>query len=112
MKAAFCYVTCPDREQALAIARSLIAERLIACANILPGMVSLYRWEGEVHEAHEVVMILKTGTPLVERVTERVKALHSYTCPCVAVLPVTGGNPDYLAWIGTETSEIDLDLQP
>jgi periplasmic divalent cation tolerance protein len=103
MNAAFCYVTCPDRAQALAIARSLIDERLIACANILPGMVSLYRWEGEVHEAEEVVLVLKTCAPLVERVTERVKALHSYTCPCVAVLPVTGGNPDYLAWIVAET---------
>jgi periplasmic divalent cation tolerance protein len=104
MKAAFCYVTCPDRGQALAIARRLIDERLIACANILPGMVSLYRWEGEVHEAEEVVLVLKTGTPLIERVTERVRALHSYTCPCVAVLPVTGGNPDYLAWIEAETA--------
>jgi periplasmic divalent cation tolerance protein len=104
MNAAFCYVTCPDRGQALAIARSLIDERLIACANIFPGMTSLYRWEGEVHEAEEVVLVLKTSMPLVEPVIQRVKVLHSYTCPCVAVLPVTGGNPDYLAWIVAETS--------
>ena len=103
MKVAFCYVTCPSRDEALAIARTLLDERLIACANILPGMVSLYRWEGAVQQAEEVVLILKTGPDLCEQVAARVRALHSYTCPCVAVLPVTGGNPDYLAWIQAKT---------
>ena len=108
MKAAFCYVTCPNREDALGIARALMTERLIACANILPGMMSVYRWEGTVHEAEEVVLILKTRATLTERVTERVRALHRYACPCVAVLPVMGGNPDYLAWIQAETVVEDL----
>lgn len=103
MKAAFCYVTCPSREEALAIARQLLAERLIACANLLPGMVSIYRWEGAVQEDDEVVLILKTRAELTEQVAERVRALHSYTCPCVAVLPVTGGNPAYLDWLLAET---------
>lgn len=103
MKAAFCYVTCPSKEEALAIARELMAERAIACANILPDMSSIYRWEGELHEASEVVLILKTRAGLVERVIERVRALHSYECPCVAVLPVVAGNPAYLDWIAAET---------
>ncbi len=77
MEAAFCYVTCPDRDEALAIARALVDERLAACGNVLPGMVSIYRWEGAVHEAEEVVLILKTQARLARRVVERVRGLHS-----------------------------------
>jgi periplasmic divalent cation tolerance protein len=105
MEAAFCYVTCPSREEALAIARALVGERLVACGNVLPGMATIYRWEGAVHEAEEVVLILKTRSELTQRVTDRVRALHSYSCPCVAVLPVASGNPAYLSWIRAETSE-------
>jgi periplasmic divalent cation tolerance protein len=103
MKAVFCYVTCPSKEEALHIARTLMAEHAIACANILPDMTTLYRWEGAVHEAEEAVLVLKTRADLAERVTERVKALHSYECPCVAVLPVVAGNLAYLDWIAAET---------
>ncbi|MEK0081998.1 divalent-cation tolerance protein CutA [Benzoatithermus flavus] len=104
MKAAFCYVTCPSKEEALDIARTLMEERLIACANVLPDMMAIYRWQGAVHEASEVVLILKTSPSLAERVSERVQALHSYECPCVAVLPVTAGNLAYLDWIAAETA--------
>lgn len=105
MDVVFCYVTCSGRDEALTIARALIAERLIACANILPGLLSVYRWEGEVHEDAEVLLILKTRAALVERVTAAVRERHSYSCPCVAVLPVTGGNLAYLDWIAAETRE-------
>jgi periplasmic divalent cation tolerance protein len=104
MKAAFCYVTCPSREEAQAIARALMDERVIACANILPGMTTIYRWQGAVHEGDEVVLILKTRAALAERVTQRVRELHSYDCPCVAILPVMGGNPAYLDWLLAETA--------
>jgi periplasmic divalent cation tolerance protein len=78
---------------------------LDAGGNVLPGAVSVYRWGGAVHEAEEVVLILKTQARLAQRVAERVQALHSYACPCVALLPVAGGNPAYLDWIRAETSE-------
>ena len=107
MEAAFCYVTCPNYDEALAIARALVNERLAASGNVLPGAVSVYRWEGAVHEAEEVVLILKTRARLAQRVVERVQALHSYACPCVALLPVAGGNPAYLDWIRAEISEGD-----
>jgi periplasmic divalent cation tolerance protein len=103
MPAAFCYVTCPTREGALAIARQLVEERLAACGNVLDGMQSVYRWDGAVHETEEAVLILKIRAELVERVAARVAELHPYECPCVAALPVTGGHPAYLDWIARET---------
>jgi periplasmic divalent cation tolerance protein len=98
----FCYVTCPSLEEAETIARRLVEERLAACGNLLPGMRSVYRWQGSIHEAEETVLILKTSAALLPRLTQRVLELHSYTCPCVAALPVTGGNPAYLDWIAGE----------
>lgn len=103
MTVVFCYVTCPSVEEALALARRLVEERLVACGNVLPGMRSVYRWQGEVQEADEAVLVLKTRAELAEQVTQRVVALHGYDCPCVAVLPVAGGNPAYLDWIAEET---------
>lgn len=105
MTVAFCYVTCPGLAEARQIAEILVADRLAACGNILPGMRSVYRWRGEIHAAEEVVLILKTRNALTDRLVARVKALHPYECPCIAVLPVAGGNPDYLAWIAAETDD-------
>lgn len=100
----FCWVTCRDRAEARAIGEALVGERLAACANILPIMESIYRWKGAVETADEAVLILKTREALVPRLTARVRALHSYECPCVVALPITDGNPSYLAWIETETA--------
>ncbi len=100
----FCYVTCPERAGALAIARALVEERLAACGNVVPGMRSIYRWEGAVHEADEAVLVLKTRADLAPRVAARVRELHPYDVPCVAVLPIAGGDPAYLAWIAAESS--------
>ena len=102
-QARFVYVTCESEEQARSIGRSLVEERLIACANLLPGMESVYRWEGKVEDARETVLILKTMGDLVPALTERVKELHGYEVPCVVSLPIDGGNPDYLAWISDQT---------
>ena len=103
MDVCLCYVTAGSRAEALAIGRALVEERLAACANVLDGMTSLYWWQGALEQASEAVLIVKTRTELVDPLTQRVKQLHSYECPCVAVLPVAGGNPDYLAWIARET---------
>jgi periplasmic divalent cation tolerance protein len=97
------YVTCGSREQARDIARSVVAEKLAACANILPGMTSVYCWEGHVEEGEETVLILKTRTVLVRKLSARVKELHSFDVPCVVEIPLGGGNPDYFAWIAGET---------
>ena len=81
----------------------MVDERLAACANGLDGMTSLYWWQGVLEQASEAVLILKTRAELVERLTMRVRELHSYDCPCVVALPIAAGNPDYLAWIAGET---------
>lgn len=99
------YITTSDHTEAEAIARTPLEERLIACANILPGVASLYWWEGKISEAQECVLIAKTSEKCVDAVVERVRALHSYTCPCVVALPVNGGNPDFLQWIRGEVRE-------
>ncbi|MGH6886413.1 MAG: divalent-cation tolerance protein CutA [Geminicoccales bacterium] len=102
--ACLCYVSLGPREDALAMARALVEERLAATVNVLPGMHSVYRWQGAIEEAPEVLLIAKTRVSLVPRLTARVVALHSYQCPAVVAVPVCGGNPGYLAWIEEQTS--------
>ena len=97
------YITTKDHAEARAIGEKLIEERLAACVNIIDGMESVYRWEGKIESARETVLIAKTREGLVAKLTDRVKALHSYECPCIVALPVTGGNPDFLEWIVKET---------
>ena len=102
MDAVLVYITASDASEAKTLARTLLGERLIACANVMPGVASLYRWEGAIQESAEAVLIAKTQAVHVDAVVEHVKALHSYGCPCVVALPVVGGNPEFLAWIGQE----------
>lgn len=98
------YMTAGSAEEARRIGAALVDERLAACANVIDGMTSIYRWEGAVRNDSEAVLIAKTRRDLVDDVVTRVKALHSYTCPCVVALPVVGGNPAFLDWIGQETT--------
>jgi periplasmic divalent cation tolerance protein len=97
------YITASTDDEARTIARALVEERLAACANILGQIKSVYWWEGELQEDGEVALIVKSTAALVPRIVERVKALHSYDCPCVVALPIGSGNPAFLDWIGEET---------
>lgn len=96
------YVTTANQESARSIAKTLLEEKLIACANILPEAQSLYRWEGEIKSETESLMILKTATSLVTKVTERVRALHSYECPCIVSWRLESGHEAFLQWVGTQ----------
>lgn len=98
------YVTCESTAQANMIGREIVCQRLAACANILPGMETIYWWKGELEEGQEAVLIFKTRSKLVDQLIEAVKRLHSYEVPCVIALPVEKGNPDYLRWIVEETT--------
>ena len=103
MPVMFVYVTAGDAVEAQSIARQVIAEQLAACANILPGLTSIYRWEGKVEEASEAMLILKTTEEKLEPLIARVKVLHSYELPCIEALPVVDGNRDFLEWVVRET---------
>jgi len=102
--ASFVYITAADRNEALSIGRALVAERLAACVNILDGMTSLYWWNDKMEQGQEAVLIAKTNDELVGRLTQRVRELHSYDCPCVVSWPIAQGNADYLRWIEAEAS--------
>lgn len=97
------YSTCPDAQTAREIGRQLVQERLAACVNILPGMTSIYRWDGEVCEDGEVAMIIKSRRDLVDRLVERGSALHPYDTPAFVALEVVAGAQPYLAWVCAQT---------
>lgn len=100
---AIVYTTLPKLRKARQLAKALVRERLIACANIFK-VDSVYRWEGEIEEAREYGMILKTRAQLYPQLESRIKELHPYDVPAVVVLAIENGSPEYLSWIGRETS--------
>ena len=103
MSTVMVYVTTGSRAEAAKIGRTIVKERLAACANVVPEIASFYWWEGTVQEDSEASLILKTRRELTENVIRRVKELHSYDCPCVVSFPIAGGNIDFLNWIIKET---------
>jgi periplasmic divalent cation tolerance protein len=104
MEFRFVYMTTASRDEAKKIGRVVVEERLAACANVIDGMESVYWWQGKLTEDREAVLIAKTRADLVPALTERVRALHSYTVPCVVALPIVDGNPAYLGWLEQETA--------
>jgi periplasmic divalent cation tolerance protein len=96
-------LTAPDRECAERIARALVAERLAACVNALPGVTSFYRWEGKLEEASEVLLLAKTRADRTAALAARVRELHPYTLPEVLELSACGGSEAYLEWVRTES---------
>lgn len=96
-------VTAPTPERAAEIARALVEERLAACGNVVPGIRSIYRWEGKVQEDAEALLVLKTTRARFDALRDRVLALHPYEVPEVIALPVEAGSARYLAWIAGET---------
>jgi len=104
MAVSLVYVTTESRDKAIEIGRALVGERLAACANVSGPITSIFRWDGAVQEGDEHVLIAKTRSDLVDRLQARVKALHSYDCPCVVALPIEAGHGPFLDWIVAETS--------
>lgn len=106
-QAVFVYTTFPDVATAEAAAGVLVEERRVACANILPEMRSVYRWDGKIERASEAVMVLKSVTAEADGLVARITALHPYEVPAIVILPVVGGNAAYLEWIAAETRSAD-----
>ncbi len=98
--------TVPDTAVAERIARQLVEERLIACANLVPGLTSVYRWEGAVNAEPEVLLLMKTPRAALERLARRLPELHPYQVPELIVLPVEAGLDAYCSWVAAEVPEV------
>jgi periplasmic divalent cation tolerance protein len=95
------FVTAKDQKEASQIARGLLRAKLIACANIIDGVRSLFWWQGKIDSSREVLLVLKTKKNLFKKVAVKVKALHSYQTPEIIALPIACGSEDYLKWINS-----------
>lgn len=91
--------TTSSHEEAQKIAAALVNEKLAACVNIVDGVHSIYWWEGRAESASESLLIIKTTLEKAEKVSKRIKELHSYSVPEVLILPVLGGYEDYMKWV-------------
>lgn len=96
-------ITVPSMDVGKQIAHQLIINRLAACANILPGITSIYTWQGRVNEDQELLLLVKTREVLIDSVIGAVKDVHPYDLPEIIALPITGGDKAYLEWIAGST---------
>ena len=97
------YVTASSISEARDIAKKIIEEDLAACANIIDGMTSIYKWKGKLEEGNETVIIIKTRNDLLQKLVQAIKLSHSSECPCILALPVADGNPNFLEWVFKNT---------
>lgn len=98
------YITMPDGDAARVFCKTLVRERLAACANILGGAESFYWWRGELETAAETVCLFKTTRERFPAFLEKAKALHPYDVPCIVAWPLEAGNGDFYDWIGAESA--------
>lgn len=96
--------TVPDADTGARIGRALVDERLAACVNVLPGLRSIYRWEGKVADDAEALCLIKTRPALYPALRDRIAALHPYQVPEILALPLADGNAAYLAWVLESTT--------
>lgn len=104
-----CYCTCPDADSAQRIAEALVAERLAACVNRLPGIASTYRWQGEVTTDSEQLLLIKTTDARFEALRTRLLALHPYDLPELIAVPIEHAHAAYLEWVREATGDAAQD---
>jgi len=92
-------MTAGSQEEAERIAQALVAEMLAACVNVVPGVTSIYRWEGRVQRDQEWLLVAKSRRDVLDRLVERVQEIHSYDVPEIIALPLAGGSEPYLRWL-------------
>ncbi|AUB56726.1 divalent-cation tolerance protein CutA [Methanobacterium subterraneum] len=93
------YITASGVEESKKIAKTLLNERLVACANIISGMESIYWWDGSLEEDVESILLVKTRSELVDKVIDRVGEIHSYQTPCALEIQIKRGSENYLDWL-------------
>ena len=96
------YVTTKNMKEARKIGEGLIDKRLAACVNIIPNMISAYRWKGKIERSSEVILMIKSKLSNKKKITDEVKRLHSYSVPCILFFETNGGNLDYFQWLNQE----------
>jgi len=99
------FVTTANEEEAVRIAKTIVTERLAACANMVSGLRSIYRWKGEIWDTEERLLMIKTRAALFPALEQRIRALHSYEVPEIVGIPITAGSPAYLGWILENTQD-------
>ncbi len=104
-QALFVLTNVPDLECAQLVARTLIESRLAACVNLLPAVQSMYRWQGQIEEATEVTLLIKTTSQHYDSVQQAIVKLHPYNVPEIIATPIVAGYTPYLHWIDTETAK-------
>jgi periplasmic divalent cation tolerance protein len=97
------FTTLPTADKAAEIAKLLVEEKLVACANLLPAIRSIYRWQGKLHDENEVLVLLKTRAENLERLKLRLLEIHPYELPEMLAVPVESGYQPYLDWLAGET---------
>lgn len=102
------YVTTPDRDSALALARTLVAEKRIACGNLIENLTSVYEWDGQVQTATECLLLMKTvsNSQQMDVLIQRIRELHPYETPCILVYPASGGLSEYLNWAADQCTPV------
>ncbi|MGB9710143.1 MAG: divalent-cation tolerance protein CutA [Thermodesulfovibrio sp.] len=97
------FITAPNEEEAVKIAKTLVEEKLAGCVNIIKNIRSIYSWQDKIEDEPEVLMIVKTRSELFEELEKRVKSLHSYTVPEIIGLKIKKGSESYLNWLSEVT---------
>ena len=107
MSALIVHCTCPDEANATAIAEALLTARLAACVQVVPGLTSLYRWQGEIQRDHEVLLLIKTEADRFDAVCGTIRSYHPYELPEILAVEAVAGLPAYLDWVRAETRNIE-----
>lgn len=93
--------TCPDKNTASSIAENIVAQRLAACVNILPGIQSIYQWQGNVESAEEHLMLIKSHKDKFSSLKKSIVSMHPYEVPEIIALDINQGFPEYMKWLGS-----------
>ncbi len=99
------FSTCPNIKIAHQISESLVLEKLIACANIIPGIESIYRWKGHIEKDQEILLIMKSKQELFTQLVDRIEAIHPYDTPEITALEITQSSQKYSSWIIESTKD-------
>jgi len=107
-----CFCTCPDRPVADRLAEALVAERLAACVNVVPGLHSVYRWQGAIERSDETLLLIKTTRAGLPALSARIVELHPYELPEVVAVEVAGGLSAYLDWVAEQVAGDEASPDP